>query len=209
MLIWAGYVGLVLAGLVGLALAVAGLPGIWLIVAGAGVYAFFTGGEPLGVGGLVTLVLLGVVAEVVEAVLGGVAAASAGGSKRGMVGAVVGGVVGAVAGTPLFPVLGTIAGACVGSFVGAFVVELLWLRRSAGTSLRIGGSAAAGKLLGILTKLLFGGVMLLVTVVWAFPLWAAGGSPAGAGQPTALPAPATLQSSGTSGGNVEGGSGER
>lgn len=209
MLIWAGYVGLMVAGVVGLALAVAGLPGIWLIVAAAGVYALLTGGDPLGVGGLVTLVLLGVVAEAVEAVLGGVAAASAGGSKRGMVGAIVGGVVGAVVGTPVFPVLGTIAGACVGSFVGAFVVELLWLRRSTAMSLRIGGSAAAGKLLGILTKLLFGGVMLLVTMVWAFPLWAAGGSPVGAGQPTTLPAPAGSHGGGTSGGDVEGGGGQR
>lgn len=172
MVVWLSYLGLVLVSVLGLLLTLAGLPGIWLIVLGAGVYALLTGGDPMGVGGLVTLLVLGVAAELIETLLGGVAAAQAGSSKRGMVGAVVGGIIGAVVGTPFFPVIGTVAGACVGSFVGAFVVELVWLGRTAGASLRIGGSAAAGKLLGILVKLGFGAVMLLVAVVWAFPLWA-------------------------------------
>lgn len=188
MVVWAYYLGLAVASFVGLLLAIAGLPGIWLMVLAAGVYAILTGGDPMGLWGIVVLIVLGVIAELLEAGLGGVAAAQAGGSKRGMVGAIVGGVVGAVAGTPIFPIVGTVAGACVGSFVGAFVVELAWLRKTAAASLHIGTSAAIGKLAGILIKVAFGGVMMLVALLWALPVFRADPEPLPVlSSPTTLP----------------------
>lgn len=186
MLVWAYYLGLAVACFVGLLLAIAGLPGIWLMVLAAGVYAVLTGGDPMGLWGIVVLIALGVVAELLEAGLGGVAAARAGGSKRGMLGAIVGGLVGAVVGTPFFPIIGTVVGACVGSFMGAFVVELAWLRKTTAASLNIGTSAAIGKLAGILIKVAFGGVMMLVAVLWALPLFRSDPEP-----PPMVPAPTT------------------
>lgn len=169
---WLYYLLLLFAGLIGVVLAIIGLPGIWLIVASAGLYSLLTGGSYLGVKALVALFALGVVAEVLETVMGGVAAGRAGGSRRGMIGAIVGGIIGAIAGTPLIPipVVGTVAGACLGSFVGAFGVELLWLNRSTADSLKIGFGAAAGKLAGIVTKLIFGGLMFLLTALAALPV---------------------------------------
>jgi uncharacterized protein YqgC (DUF456 family) len=193
---WVYYLLLVGVSVVGLALAVIGLPGIWLIVAAAGVYAYLTDGYHIAWWGLLTLILLGVLAEILETALGGVVAGKAGGSKRGMLGAVVGGILGAILGTPLIPipVLGTLIGACLGAFGGTFAVEVWWVKRTTQDSLKIGAGAAAGRLAGTLTKLLFGGAMLVVVALWALPLTARGPAAAPPAAPASMPAsaPATL-----------------
>lgn len=187
---WIYYLVMMVVSVVGLALAIIGLPGIWLIVAAVGVYAYLTGGAYIGIWGLVLLIGLGVVAEILETVLGGVAAGRAGGSKRGMAGAVVGGIIGAIAGTPLIPIplIGTIVGACVGSFLGAFGVEVLWLKRSTKDSLKVGTGAAAGKFAGMMTKLLFGGLMLVIAGIWSLPIWGPAGTAIAPAGPATLPA---------------------
>lgn len=186
---WVYYLLLLLLGVTGLFLNILGLPGLWLIVGSAGIYAFVTGFEHLGLWGFITLFLLAVLAEILETALGGVAAKKAGGSKRGMIGAIVGGLVGGIAGTPLIPIpiVGTIIGACVGSFVGAFAVELFWLKRSAQDSLKIGTGAAAGRFLGIVAKSAIGIVMILITAIWALPIWGSGKPPATLPAPTTTP----------------------
>jgi uncharacterized protein YqgC (DUF456 family) len=193
MLDWLSYALLLLISVVGLAVAVVGLPGIWLIVVAAIGYALFTGGVYIGLWGIVVLIALGVIAEVLEGALGGVAAGKAGASKRGMVGAIVGGLLGAILGTPLIPipVVGTLIGAIVGAGAGAFAVEKFWLKRDTEASLKIGGAAAAGRLAGMITKLIFGGLMLITVAVWALPL---GGNRPPTTLPTTLPAtaPTTL-----------------
>ena len=184
---WVYYLILLVVSLVGLALAIIGLPGIWLIVAAAGVYAYLTSGAYIALWGLLTLMALGVVAEVMESALGGVAAGKAGGSKRSMIAAIGGGIVGAILGTPLIPIpiVGTVVGACVGSFVAAFAVEIFWLKKSTEHSLKIGAGAAAGKFAGIVTKLLFGGLMVLVAALWSLPL--SGTRPAAPVPPPIMP----------------------
>lgn len=171
-MVWLYYLVLLFVSTVGLLLAIIGLPGIWLIVAATGIYALLTAGAYAGLKTLVALILLGIAAEVLETALGGVAAGKAGASKRGVLGAILGGMAGAILGTPLIPIpiIGTIVGACIGSFVGAFAVELLWLKRTAKDSAKIGTGAAAGKLAGIFTKLLFGGAMLILAAFAALPV---------------------------------------
>lgn len=191
---WLYYVLLLILGVTGLALNILGLPGLWLMVGAAGLYALLTGFEHLGIWGFLVLFLLAVMAEILETVLGGVAAKKVGGSKRGMVGAIVGGLIGGIAGTPLIPIpiVGTIIGACIGSFIGAFGVELFWLRKTPGDSFKIGTGAAAGRFMGIIAKSAVGIVMLLVTVIWAIPLWhSTPPTLPPSSQPTLLPLPPT------------------
>jgi uncharacterized protein YqgC (DUF456 family) len=170
---WLYWLALLFVSVLGVILAVVGLPGIWLIVAATGLYAWITGGEHL-LWCLGVLIVMGVVAEVIEGALGGVAARGAGGSKRSILGAIAGGVVGAIVGTPLIPipVVGTVIGACVGSFAGAFGVELLWVKKSKEDALKVGAGAAAGKLAGIVVKLLFGAGMAITAIVWTLPIFA-------------------------------------
>src|SRR5205807_6907828 len=78
------------------------------------------------------------------------------------------GIVGAIFFTIPFPILGTIFGVCFGCFLGAIVGEV-WGGTEVGDSLRVGLGAAEGRLLGIVTKLLFGCTILIVVAVTAFP----------------------------------------
>lgn len=170
---WLYWLALLFVSVFGVIIAIVGLPGIWLIVAATGLYAWVTGGEHL-LWCLGVLIVMGIVAEVIEGALGGVAARGAGGSKRSMAGAIVGGIVGAILGTPLIPipVVGTVIGACLGSFAGAAGVELLWVKKSKGDAIKVGAGAAAGKFAGIVVKLLFGGAMAMTAVIWTLPTFA-------------------------------------
>jgi uncharacterized protein YqgC (DUF456 family) len=142
---------------------------------------------------------------VLETVGGGAGAKREGASRRGIFAAIVGGIVGGIFLSFLIPipVLGTIIGACLGSLVGAMVVEL-YLGKELEHSFRIGVGAAKGRFVGIVSKLGFG-VLILMIVVWmGLPM----GAPApGAGivpvpattRPTTQVAPATLPTSGPAG----------
>lgn len=169
---WLYYALLLLLALAGLALSLLSLPGLWLIVGAAAVYALLTHGTYMAIWGLVALFLLATLSEILEIALSGLTAKRAGGTKRAMIGAITGGVAGAIAGTALIPVplVGTVAGACAGSFVGAFGVELLWVGKTARDSFRVGSGAAAGRFLGLLVKTAVGVVMIAVVAVWALPV---------------------------------------
>ncbi len=114
-----------------------GLPGVWLLLAGAVLLEIFDGallGVPAGgaepvsfgwwlLGGAAALAALGEGLEVLAGVLG---ARAGGGSRRGSIGAFVGGFTGMIAGTVLLPVpiLGSLVGALLGTFGGALIGEL-------------------------------------------------------------------------------------
>jgi uncharacterized protein len=171
MLPWIYYACLILLQITGLMLAILGLPGIWLMVAAVGGYAWLTvWNQYVGWPALLTVFVLAVLSEIVEFVAGAAGSAKAGGSKRGIVGALVGGFVGAIVLTPFIPipVVGTVAGACIGSFAGAFLVEV-GIGREMRHSANIGWGAAKGRLWGIASKLAFGVIILIVTVITAIP----------------------------------------
>ena len=183
---WIYYLLLAILLVFGLFINILGLPGLWLMIAAAAAYAWATGGVHLYWHGLIALLVLAILAEVAEFVAGAAGSKAAGGSKRGMLGAIVGGIVGGILGTPLFPVIGTIFGACLGAFVGAFVVEV-GIGRDPDEATQIGWGAFKGRFWGIVVKLGFGFVMLVVGLVTALPT----GTRPAATAATPLPAPGT------------------
>ncbi|HLL89273.1 MAG TPA: DUF456 family protein [Tepidisphaeraceae bacterium] len=194
---WLYYVALWVLMLTGLFLNVLGLPGLWLMVASLAAYAWATGWNVyVGWPAQLALLILALGAEAAEFVAGAAGSKAAGGSKRGMVGALVGGLVGGIVGTGLIPVpiVGTIAGACIGSFIGAGAVELM-IGRTKEDSAKIGWGAAKGRLLGIVSKSMFGVTMMIVAGLTALPL--------GTTAPAALPPPATLPATAPATGPVE------
>jgi uncharacterized protein len=183
---WLYYVLLLVLCVVGLFINILGLPGLWLIVASYGAYAWVTWGrEYVGLTSIIVIIVLALLAELVEFAAGAAGSKAAGGSKRGMIGAVVGGLVGGIVGTPIFPVVGTIVGACLGSFAGAFLIEVA-IGRTHEDSLKIGVGAAKGRFVGIIGKLAFGIAMLFVALIAAIPT---------GGKTTPALAPATVPTS--------------
>lgn len=181
----------------GLCIQVLALPGIWLMVAATAVYAWLTGFGFIGLWGLGIVLTIALCAELAEFMASSAGAKSAGGSKRAMVGAAIGGVLGGLLLSIPLPIVGTIVGVCIGAFAGATTVELL-IHGEASKSARVGFGAAKGALIGILTKLTFG-LIIIGFVAWrGLPIGsaAAGGTllPA-AGSPATLPA--TLPASST------------
>jgi len=171
MMVWIEYLLLLVVLLAGLGLLVITMPGLWLMTAAACVYGLFTHFRYIGAKTLITLLLLSFIAEIVELTLGGAAAKKAGGGRRAMIGGLAGGVLGGIFLTFLIPipVLGTIAGICLGSFLGAAGFELLG-GQPIPHSFRVGVGAAKGRFMGIVSKLVFGIVMFLLTLVVALPV---------------------------------------
>ena len=166
---WTLYLLLFTALLGGLFLVVLTLPGLWVMLGAAVLYAAATRLHYVGWKELLFLFVLAAVAEGVETVLGGAGAKKAGGGKLGVVGGIVGGLLGGVFLTFVpVPVVGTVVGIITGSFLGAAALE--WAGgKEVPHSVRIGVGAAKGRFIGIVSKVLFGVVMILATLFAAFP----------------------------------------
>ena len=133
---------LVLVLLLSLVLIALGLPGLWVMIASAVVYNLVVQPGPIGWFTLVSVGILGVIAEVIEFSLSGKFARKYGGSRRAGWGAIIGGMVGAFMGFPV-PIVGPMIGAFVGSFIGALAGEL-----SMGTGGVASTKVATGALIG-------------------------------------------------------------
>ena len=185
---WVWYVALAVALVIGWFINILGLPGLWVMIAAAGAYAWGTGFHYLNWWHLGILVGIGILAEIVEFVAGGAAAKKAGGSGRATWGAIVGGIIGAIFFTIPLPIIGTIIGACLGAFLGAYLAEYT-LRGETRHLMRVGWGAAKGKFWGIVSKLAFGVAILLVALIVGIPR----GRPMDAGPVTSdSPMPATV-----------------
>lgn len=163
------YLLLLVVCLAGLAISVVGLPGLWLMVASAVVFSLATGGVVLTWKTVVAVALLAAASEVAEFLAGAAGSKTAGGTWRGIVGAVVGGIAGGIVGVPI-PILGPILGAILGAAVGAGVLELTGERPDVRQAGNVAWGAAKGRFWGVVSKLTFGTVMLVVLLVYAFPL---------------------------------------
>jgi uncharacterized protein YqgC (DUF456 family) len=150
-----------------------GLPGTWLIVVVASLYAWWLpddGRMALGWNTVLMLALLAVVGEVVETAAAAAGVKKLGGSRRGAVlaiaGSIVGSLVGAFVGLPI-PIVGSLAAAVVFGGVGALVGAVIG-ETSAGrdfdASVTIGKAAFVGRLLGTLAKVIVCTVMVVVTL---------------------------------------------
>jgi uncharacterized protein YqgC (DUF456 family) len=147
-----------------------GLPGIWVMLAGAVGYNALVDGAiagPIGWATLVGTLVLAVTAEVLEFTLSKSYARKYGGSRRAGWGAIVGGFIGAFAGIPI-PILGSVVGAFLGAFVGAFVAELTNRGSGAGAATRVATGAIIGRAVGAALKVGFG----LAIAAWLlFAAW--------------------------------------
>ncbi len=156
----AAFLLVLLTGLAGLALIPLGLPGLWVIVLGILGFGWLTDFRTLGVGLLVTVVVLALVGEAVEAYVGFRFARRYGASSRAGWGALVGGLVGAVIGVPL-PVIGSVIGGFLGAFAGAALFEFSKARHSEG-AVRAGWGAVLGRALAAGVKIGVGVVMVVI-----------------------------------------------
>ena len=151
-----------------------GLPGIWLMIALAGLvdliqvllqYPTSFSWVAFAIAGGI-----GIAAEAVE-LLAGAAGAKAGGAKRaGIFGALIGGILGAIIGTFTIPIplIGTFIGAALGAGMGAFIGEVSRDGATVKGSIKPAGGAAAGRVAGTIAKAGFAFVIWVVLVVDAF-----------------------------------------
>lgn len=163
------YILLLVFLLCGLAITVMTLPGLWLMLLSAGLYAAATHFRFIGLRTLVILLVMAALGEIIELGFQSGGAKKAGAGRRGMWGALIGGILGGIflSMVPV-PVISTLIGVLVGTFAGAMIGELSG-GREVGHSAYVGFGAAGGRLLGTLTKLCLGGVMMIVTLWMAFP----------------------------------------
>lgn len=150
-----------------------GLPGNWLIVAAAALYAWLLPGDSRAAVGwpvVATVAGLAVLGEVLELVAGAAGVKRAGGSRwaaaLALAGSLAGGITGVVVGVPV-PVVGPIVAAVLfaagGAFAGAVVGEQ-WAGGSEAGSYEVGRAAFWGRIWGTLAKTLVGAVMVAVVI---------------------------------------------
>ncbi len=152
---------------VGLVALVLGLPGTWIIVAAALVYAWSTDFAAVQGSTLGWLVLLAAVAEVAELVSASAAAAGTRPSTRVTVTVLLCGFVGGLVGTPFFFGVGSLLGALAGAFAGG-ALAVKWEGGSAGEALQTGWAAFRGRLLGFVLKAAFAVAMVVVLAAAVF-----------------------------------------
>lgn len=145
---------LMLVGLLGSFLPA--IPGTPLIFLGALVYAFFTDFEPVGLGELLLLAGLSILAYALDYTAGALGAKRFGGSWWGAAGALLGALVGLFFG-PLGLVLGPILGAALGELARS---------RHLRTSLRSAFGTVVGMVLGTVAKLSLALVMVSLFLWW-------------------------------------------
>jgi uncharacterized protein YqgC (DUF456 family) len=150
------------------------LPGNWIVLGGAALFAWLLpaeAGRGLTWTTIVVLLGLAVLGEVIEFVAGAAGAARQGASRRAValsiVGAVVGSIVGLGIGTPI-PIIGplvmAVLGGAAGAFAGAYVGEV-WKGRGEPERVAAGRGAFFGRIWGTVGKLAVGAVMLAI-VAW-------------------------------------------
>jgi uncharacterized protein YqgC (DUF456 family) len=157
MLWWILAVVLVLAGLLGIVMP--GMPGTVLILAGLWIAAWTDGFMRVGVFTLVVLAVLTAASYMVDIVAVALGTKHLGASRRAMAGAAIGMAIGLFFGLP---------GVILGPFAGAVIGELT-AQRDLGRAGRVGVAAWIGVVIGMAVKvgLAFGMVGLFV-VAWIF-----------------------------------------
>lgn len=164
----------VLALVAGWLLTLFSLPGTWLMVGAAALFAAFVPSDSLAAIGWPTVIALtglAALGEIVETAAAAMGAARHGASKRAallaIIGSVVGSIVGATVGLPI-PVVGSVVGAILLAGVGAMVGAVLgeeWKGAAGSQVWRVGQAAFWGRLFGTLGKVTIACVMLAVALL--------------------------------------------
>jgi hypothetical protein len=145
---------------------VVGLPGTFLIVASALVYAWATGFAAVQWSTIGWLVLLATVGEGIELVSGTVSAAGTRPSRRVTISVLAGGIIGGIIGTPFLFGVGSLIGALIGAFGGA-ALAVTFEGGSMGSALTTGFAAMRGRLLGFVVKASIAVVMVVLLLAAA------------------------------------------
>ncbi|MGC1272206.1 MAG: DUF456 domain-containing protein [Planctomycetaceae bacterium] len=154
------------------------LPGNWLIVGLAALFAWLLPAEEYGRGfGWITVIVLAVIAglgELIEFAAGAAGAAKKGASRRAMlfsmVGAMIGSIAGAAIGFPIpiiGPLIAAVGGGAAGAFGGAYLGET-WKGKQHPDRAAVSAGALMGRLFGTVGKLAAGAVMVAVLAVMTF-----------------------------------------
>ncbi len=167
-----------LLGAVCLVLVVIQLPGVWIMLAIAGLIEYLDrlylpadDRQTFQVWVLVTCVSLAVLGELIEFVAALLGAKKGGSSSRGMWGALIGGLLGVFIFTPVFffiPLFGTFFGAVLGTFVGAVVGELTAEQATIKGSVKPAIGATIGRVVGTMSKVAIAIVVWMMLAVDAF-----------------------------------------
>lgn len=158
---------LLLAGalLLALFLVLLGLPGLWLMIGVALAYNWLAA-PVFGMGSLVLVGALALVAEVLEFTLSARYTRRYGGSPRAGWGAILGGFVGAFVGIPI-PVIGSVIGAFLGAFVGALLLEITRAEATRGSATRVAWGALIGRVVAAAAKTGIGCAIAVILVLIA------------------------------------------
>jgi hypothetical protein len=138
-----------------------GLPGTFLIVASALVYAWATDFAVVQWSTIGWLSLLAVIGEGVELAASTVGAAGKRPSRRVTVLVLTGGFIGGIVGTPFLLGIGSLIGALIGAFGGA-VLAVASEGGSVGSALTTGFAAMRGRMLGFVLKASIAVVMVML-----------------------------------------------
>ena len=143
-----------------------GLPGTFLIIGAAIVYAWATGFAAVQWATIGWLTLLALVAEAIELAAGAAGASGERPSRRVTIFTLLGGIAGAIIGTPLLFGIGSLLGALAGSFAGA-AFAVASQGGTVASSLRTGLAAMRGRLLGFVLKSAIAVAMVVVLLAAA------------------------------------------
>ncbi len=142
-----------------MALVVLTLPGIWCMFVVSGLCMLWRP-DIISWRVVVTIAIIGIIAEAVEFFASALGSKRMGGSKRGAMGSIVGTIIGAILGgifLSVIPivgwVLGPIIGGILGAGAGALLVERGVVQMSWKDSAKSGGGAAIGRTVSIFVKL--------------------------------------------------------
>ena len=141
--------------LLGLILIPFGLPGTWIMAAGALGYSLLVPNS-ISVFTTVVVALMALVGEIIEFTLTAKYTKKYGGSRRASWGAIIGGMVGAFMGVPV-PIVGPVIGAFLGAFAGAFVAQLT--QGNVGDATRVATGALIGRAVAAAMKVGIGMAM--------------------------------------------------
>ncbi len=159
-----------LASLIGVALTMLVMPGIWVMIAVAiacwawqpHMYSWPT---------IAVAVVLAIAAEIIELVASAAGARKTGGSRAAAVASVIGSIAGAIAGTiflAFLPIIGTLIGAVAGAGIAAALIERGVAGQSYANSFKTGRGAATGRLVATLIKSAFAVIIAVLLSVAAF-----------------------------------------
>ena len=147
--------------LLGLVMIPFGLPGTWIMAAGALGYSLLVPGS-ISIFTTVLVALMALVGEIIEFTLTAKYTRKYGGSRRASWGAIIGGIVGAFMGVPV-PIVGPVIGAFLGAFIGAFAAQLT--QGNVGDATRVATGALVGRAVAAAMKV---GIGLGMTAVILF-----------------------------------------